>query len=87
LGRSTKRAANLCFDYLWAIVNVARGKTQESESCIDEQVLAAVVFDQAVPVIPTVVLENESRSRVIEVGPADKSTFVVAEVRLNFGAR
>jgi hypothetical protein len=58
LGRSSERAANLRFDDLWAIVNVARGKTQESESRVDQQVLPAVVFDQAVPVIPAVVLDN-----------------------------
>jgi hypothetical protein len=67
-------------------VDVRGREPKESESSIDQQVLAAIVFDQSVSMVPSVVLDDEARRGVVKVRPADESIPVVAEIDLDFWA-
>ena len=51
-----------------------------------QAVLAAVVRDQPVAVVLTVVLDAEPRLRVIQVGAADEPAFAVPELNLYLGS-
>jgi hypothetical protein len=68
-------------------VDVSGSKTQQPESGIDEQVLAAIVLDEAVAMVAAVVLENKAGRRVVEVCPRDESAVAVMKIRLNLRAR
>jgi hypothetical protein len=58
-------------------------ETQEAKAGVDEQVLPAVVLNEALAVIAPVIFQNESRRRVIEVSPTDELLTAVAEVGLD----
>jgi hypothetical protein len=58
-------------------------ETQEAKSRVDQQVLPAVVLNEALAVIAPVIFQNESRRRVIEVCPTDELLLAVAEVGLD----
>jgi hypothetical protein len=64
-------------------MDVRGRETQEAKAGVNEQVLPAVVFNEARAVIAPVIFENESRRRVIEVCPTDELLAAVAEVSLN----
>jgi hypothetical protein len=68
-------------------VDVRRGETQEPESSVEEQVLAAIILDQALPMVAAVVLENELRCGVVEIGPSDEPALGVMEIRLDLWMR
>jgi hypothetical protein len=63
-----ERCPHLRDQRLRAAVNVGRGEAQESIPGVDEQVLAAIILDQALAMIASVVLDDKSCRRVIEVG-------------------
>src|SRR5215510_947122 len=56
-----------------APVNVSGLAAQHPESGIRDQVLAPVVLHESVPMVPTVVLDDQTCGRVKEVGSADES--------------
>jgi hypothetical protein len=64
-------------------------ETQEAKAgirrkpALNEQVLPAVVFDEALAVIAPVIFQNESRRWVIEVCPTDELLAAVAQVGLD----
>jgi hypothetical protein len=64
-------------------MDVRGREPQEAKAGVDEQVLPAVVFNEALAVIAPVIFENESRRWVIEVCPADELLAAVAEVSLD----
>jgi len=64
-------------------MDVRGRETQEAKAGVDQQVLPAVVFNEALAVIAPVIFENESRRRVIEVCPTDELLAAVAEVSLD----
>jgi hypothetical protein len=68
-------------------VDVRSRETQQPESSVDKQVLPAIVFDQSVPVVAAVVLEDESRRGVVEVRPPDEAILAVIEIRLDLWPR
>ena len=68
-------------------MDVRNREPQEPEPCVDEQVLPAVVLDQAVPVVSTVVLDDESRPGIVEIGSADKSLLTVTKIGLHLWTR
>src|SRR5260370_18878393 len=65
IGRRGQGRADLCDDDVWLTMDVRGRETQEAKARVDEQVLPAVVFHEALPVIAPVIFENESRRRVI----------------------
>ncbi len=84
IGRRKGRT-DLCYDDAWLTMDVRGCETQEAKAGVDEQVLTAVVFNEALAVIAPVIFENESRRRVIEVCPTDELLAAVAEVGLDLG--
>ncbi len=86
-GRQTQRGPHLSNHGVWPLVDVGRRKTQQAESGVDQKVLSPVVLDQASPMIVSVVLENEPRRRVVEVGPADETAFGISEISLDIWLR
>jgi len=59
-------------------MNVRRCEAKKPVPRVDERVLAAVVFDQALPMIAAVVLENKPRLWVIQVDPAHEPSRAVS---------
>ncbi len=82
-----KSVADLSGNNLGPVMHVRCRETQDAEAGVDEQVLTTVVLDESFTVIGSVVLDDEPRGRVKEVGPADESTFGIAKLGLNFGFR
>jgi hypothetical protein len=68
-------------------VDVGRRETQEPEPGVDEQVLPAIILNEAVPMIAPVELENETLGGVVEIGPANESAIAVMEIDLDVGTR
>jgi hypothetical protein len=62
-------------------VNVRRCETQQSISGSHEQVLALIILSQAIPMIASVVLDNQSSLGVVKVG----SSSPIEQFRLNLG--
>jgi len=65
------------------MVNVRSRETQEAESGIDQHVLPAVVLDEALTVVASVILENEPRPGVVQVRPTDEPLLTVTEISLD----
>jgi hypothetical protein len=74
---------DLRHDDVGLTMDVCGCETQEAKAGVDEQVLPAVVFNEALPVIAPVIFQNESRRRVIEVCPTDELLTTVTEVCLD----
>jgi hypothetical protein len=74
---------DLCHNHVWLTMDVRGCETQEAKARVNEQVLPAVVLNEALAVIPPVIFQNESRRRVIQVRPADKLLVAVVEVGLD----
>jgi hypothetical protein len=68
-------------------VHVRRREPQEPVAGVDEQVLPAVVLNEAVAMVAAVEFDHESRRGIVEVGSAYETLVKVAEIRLDFGAR
>ena len=83
IGRRGHRGTDLCHDHVWLTMDVRGCETQEAVARVDEQVLPAVVLNEALAVIAAVILENESRQRVIEVCPSDELLIAVVQVGLD----
>src|SRR5260370_42442125 len=83
MGRRGQGRADLCDDDVWLTMDVRGRETQEAKARVDEQVLPAVVFNEALAVIAPVIFANESRRRGIEVCPTDELLAAVAEVSLD----
>jgi len=77
----------LCRYDFRAIVDVRGREAQEPESSVDEQILATVILDQSLPMIAAVVLENQLRRGIVEVGPTDEPCPAVTEVCLDLWSR
>jgi hypothetical protein len=67
-------------------VDVRGCETKDPESSVHQQVLTAIVFDQSRPVVATVVLDDESRRRVVKISPTDELILGVVEVCLDLWA-
>jgi len=52
------RLPHLCNDHARTVVDVGSCKPQEPKTGVDEQVLAAVVLDETIAVVATVVLDD-----------------------------
>jgi hypothetical protein len=83
IGRRGHGRTDLGHDDVWLAVDVRGRESQEAKARVDEQVLPAVVLNQALAVIAPVIFQNESRRRVIEVCPTDELLTAVAEVGLH----
>jgi len=83
----TQRGPHLCHKNIGTTMNVRGCESQEPESSIDQQVLSSIVLDQALPMIAPVVLENEPRRGVVEVGPTDEPVLAVMKIGLDLRAR
>jgi hypothetical protein len=68
-------------------VDVRSRETQQPESSVDKQVLPAIVLDQSVPVVTTVVLEDEPGCGIVKVRPPDEAILAVIEIRLDLWPR
>jgi hypothetical protein len=64
-------------------MDVRGSESQQAKAGVDEQVLPAVVLNEALAVIAPVIFQNESRRRVIEVCPTDELLAAVVEVGLD----
>jgi hypothetical protein len=64
---------------IWVTVNVGRCETQQPISGPHEQVLALIILNQAIPMIGSVVLDNQSSLGVVKVG----SSSDIEQFRLN----
>jgi hypothetical protein len=69
------------------LVDVRGGESQDLKSRGDQQVLTAVVFDQSIPMISTVIFDDEPRDRVVQVSPANETTIGVVEILLHLWMR
>jgi len=81
--RVTQRRPDLCDDDAGAVMDVGGGESQEAKAGIDQQVLPAVVVNETLAVIAPVIFQNESRRRVIEVGPTQEPFLRVPKVDLH----
>jgi len=77
----------LCRYDFGAIVDVRGREAQEPESSVDKQILATIILDQSLPMIAAVVLEDELRRGIVEVGPTDEPCLGVTEIRLDLWPR
>jgi hypothetical protein len=68
-------------------VNVGGSEAQKPEPGVEQPVLPAIVFDQAIAVVGPGVLENEPCGGVVQVGPACETILAVIEIRLHIWAR
>lgn len=68
-------------------MDISRSESQQPIPGVDEQVLPAIVLGQALPVIATVVLEDEARRGVVKVSSTDKPTGAVVQIGLHLGMR
>jgi hypothetical protein len=66
-------------------VDVRSRETQQPEAGAEQSILTSIVFDQAIPVVAAVVLQDEPRRGVVKVHPSEPS-FVIAEIHLNLRA-
>src|ERR1700682_608664 len=66
------------------VVDVTGREAQELEAGTEQPILAAIVFDQAIPVVRTVVLEDEPRRGVVKVR-SSVPIFVISQIHLYFG--
>jgi len=55
-------------------MQVSGREAQQAKAGIHQQVLAAIVLDQTLAMVDAVVLDHESRLRVVEVCTTDEST-------------
>jgi hypothetical protein len=83
----TQRRPDLCHDDAGAMVDVGASESQEAKACIDQQVLPAVVLNEALPVIAPVIFQNEAGRPVIEVGPSHEPFPRVSKVDLHLWVR
>ena len=58
-------------------------ESQKSVSRVDQSVLAAVVFNHSLPMVPAVVLERKPRLRVIQINPTDEVGRIIVEPHLD----
>src|ERR1700682_5689546 len=86
MGPNFECAADLSLHEVGLFVDVGRREAQELESSAQQQVLTAIVRHKTVPVVAAVVLQDETRGWVVQVGPSDSIAFV-AEVDLHLRAR
>jgi len=70
-----------------AAVDVCPCETKQTIASVQEQVLPPVVLNQPVAMVAAVVLENQPRTRVVKVRPADESSRVVIEIYLYVWSR
>ncbi len=83
MGRRGQGRADLCHDDVWLTMDVRGSESQQAKAGVDEQVLPAVVLNETLAVIAPVILQNESRRRVIEVCSTDELQAAVVEVGLD----
>lgn len=83
--RATEQFCYLRLDDLGSLMDVRVCKTKELESGLEQEVLPAVVFDEAVAVVGAVVFDDQARLRVVEVGAADEPASGVVESGLDLG--
>ena len=89
IGRRGQGCADLCDDNIWLTMDVRGRETQEAKAgirrkpALNEQVLPAVVPNDALAVIAPVIFDNESRRRIIKVCSTDELLAAVAEVSLD----
>jgi hypothetical protein len=60
MNRGTKQFCYLGLDNLGSLVDVRRGEAQKGEAGVDEEVLPAVVFDESLPGVGSLVLDDEA---------------------------
>jgi hypothetical protein len=68
-------------------VDVRCSEAQEPKPGIDEQILSAIILDESLAMIAAVVLENELRRGVVQVGPTDEPALGVVEILLDLWSR
>jgi hypothetical protein len=68
-------------------VDVGGRESQQPITGIEQEVLAAVVLDEPVAMVGPVVLDDEPRRWVIEIGPAYESISGVVEIGLDLRSR
>jgi hypothetical protein len=83
--RADQRAANLGDDNLRPVVDVRRREPQDAIAGVHDQVLPLVIGDEAIAMVPSVVLDHEPGIAIQEVSPADETGLRVVELDLNFG--
>jgi hypothetical protein len=71
--------------HIGVFVDIRSCETQDPIA--DEQILAAIVLDQALPMVTTVELDNKPRFGVVEVGPACEMAPAIPEVGLDLWLR
>src|SRR5438309_2065648 len=74
-------------DHVWLAHDVGCREPQDAKAGVDDQVLAAIVFDESVPMVRAVVLDDEHGLRVIEVGPAHEPAVDIVQIGLDFRMR
>jgi len=84
---ATQRRTHLGDHDVRAAVNVRRCKAEESISGVDERVLPAIVLDQTLPMVASVVFKNKPRLRVVQISPANEPSRTIAKIRLDFWSR
>jgi hypothetical protein len=68
------------------VVDVRGREAQKTESRVEQPILPAIVFRQAVPMVGPVVLDDEPRFGVVKVR-SSKDRILVAKLHLDFGTR
>jgi hypothetical protein len=87
IGRWSQGRTDLRDDDFRLTIDVGGCETQETKAGVDEEVLPAVVFNEALAVIAPVIFQDESRRRVIEVCPGHELLTTVAKVGLDLRVR
>ena len=75
--------ANLGDHMLGPVIKVRTGESKDSESSVDELVLAAVVGDEACAVVAAVEFDHEASAGIVEVDSGDEPVIGVAQLGLD----
>src|ERR1700757_1728142 len=78
---------DLSCDRLRSLIQIGGGEAKETEACVDQEVLPAIVRSQALAVVGAVVLDDEPRFGVIEVCSSDKMAILIAQIFLDHRRR
>jgi hypothetical protein len=76
-GAARQVAAHLHPDRVRVLEHITRGESKQTNSRREHPILTAVVLYQAGPMRATVVFEPKPVTRVVEIGPTQKTTFAV----------
>ena len=82
---ASQHAADLGNHDLRPLKDIRGGESEQAVARVQEQVLAAVVGHEPLPMVSAIELDHEPRGGVVEIRTPDKSPGAVMKLRLHLG--